>query len=308
MKCILILGGSGFVGRRLCRALAASDVQLTVPTRKIPDPRPEAGHRLRWVQADVMQSHELQALLPGQDTVINLVAILHGNASHFDQVHVDWVQRLAQLCSKQGVQHLIHVSALGADTQGPSMYQRSKGQGEKALQRLQADTGLNVSILRPSVIFGQDDQFLNTFARLQRFAPFVPLTGADTRFQPVWVDDVAQALASLALSGSSPAPVLEACGPEVFTLAELVRHAGQWAGCERSVLPLPAALGKLQAWVMEHLPGKTLMSRDNVDSLRVDNVASGVLPGLSMLGISASPLNRVFPVPRSSASHHQGTT
>lgn len=297
MKNILVLGGSGFVGRHLCQALAASDVQLTVPSRQPTDALPRGGKNVCFVQADVMQPHALKDLLKGQDTVINLVAILHGTAEQFEKVHVTWVQQMAHLCAQLGVQHLIHVSALGADTQGPSLYQRSKGRGEQTLLRVQADTGLRLSVLRPSVIFGQDDQFINTFARLQRFAPFVPLTGAHTRFQPVWVDDVAQALATLALLGSCPAPVLEAFGPEVFTLADLVRHAGRWAGCERTVVPLPATVGKLQAWVMEHLPGKTLMSRDNVDSLRVHNVASAVIPGVSELGISVSALSQVFPCP-----------
>jgi NADH dehydrogenase len=296
MKRILVLGGAGFVGRQLCRALANAPVQVTVPTRQDVSHHAALFPHVQWVHCDVTDPAALSGLLSQQDIVINLVARLHGDDHAFDELHVRFPHQLALACARAGVSHLVHVSAIGANPQGPSLYQRSKGRGELALNEVSMQTGLPITLLRPSVIFGEEDQFIRTFARLQRFAPCVPLACAHTRFQPVWVHDVAQALVQLALSAPGQARVLEACGPDVFTLAELVRHAGRWAQCARPVLPLPRPVGWLQALVMEALPGKTLMSRDNVDSMRVDNVASGHLPGIQTLGIEPSPLSSVFPL------------
>lgn len=293
MQRVLVLGGSGFVGRPLCSALAGAGAQVRVVTR-LPGPVRPALAGVEWIDADVHDAQALAALLPGHDVVINLVAILHGRPQEFERVHVTLPQALAKACAGAGVAHLLHVSALGADEQGPSHYQRSKGRGEAALRHIAEQSGLALTLLRPSVIFGADDQFLNMFARIQRFAPLFPLAGAHTRFQPVWVYDVAQALLRLAQAPAQGVRVFEACGPEVFTLADLVRHAGRWARCPRPVLPLPLLLGRCQAALMELLPGKPLMSRDNVDSLRVDNVASGSQAGLRELGIEPTPLGSVF--------------
>jgi hypothetical protein len=141
-------------------------------------------------------------------------------------------------------------------------------------------------VLRPSVIFGVDDHFLNLFAQLQAVAPVFPLAGGDARFQPVWVQDVAQGIVAALMQPQSIGQVIECAGPDVLTLSELVRLSGRWAGVERVQIPLPAAVGRLQAAMMEWLPGEPLMSRDNVDSMRVPNVATGKLPGLQSLGIT----------------------
>ena len=154
-------------------------------------------------------------------------------------------------------------------------------------------------MLRPSVVFGDGDQFLNLFARLQSVLPVMPLAGADARFQPVWVDDVARALVALLrprAPGEGERPrVVEACGPEVYTLRELVRLAGRLAGHPRPVIGLPPALARLQAWLMEIMPGPTLMSRDNLASLSVDNVATPGMPGLEALGIRPASLMAIAP-------------
>jgi NADH dehydrogenase len=297
VKRVLIFGGTGFVGRHLCEALNARDVQITVVTRRLPARSIQMLPRVQVVAADIGNLSSWQPLVAEHDVVINLIAILHGQEAEFERLHVQWPQALAQLCARAGVQRLVQVSALGADPQGPSMYQRSKGRGEDALRSVSRETGLCVQLLRPSVIFGLDDQFIHLFARLQRLAPLMPLAGAGTRFQPVWVQDVAKALVHLTLDtphSSSAVSVHEACGPEVMTLADLVRHAGRWAGCERPVLELPLGLGKLQAGLMEWMPGRPLMSRDNVDSLRVDNVSSGQYPGLTDLSITPRSLGSVF--------------
>jgi NADH dehydrogenase len=243
------------------------------------------------VQANVHDDAQLAALLVGVDAVVNLVAILHGSADDFGRVHVQLPQRLARACTLAGVQRLVHVSALGVGANAPSNYLRSKTEGEAVLQA----AGLDLTLLRPSVIFGSDDGFLNLFARLQSLAPFLPLAGSDAKFQPVWVEDVAAAIVACLDQAQTVGKVYECAGPQVYTLAELARLAGRWAGHERPVIPLPAAVGRLQAAFMEMLPGTPLMSRDNVDSMAVPNVASATLPGLPALGIEPAALEAIGP-------------
>jgi NADH dehydrogenase len=152
---------------------------------------------------------------------------------------------------------------------------------------------LDVTILRPSVIFGEDDRFLNLFAQLQRWTPVIPLPRAQARFQPVWVHDVALALVSCLEDAITAGHTFEAAGPTVYTLAELVQLAGRCSGHERLVIGLPEGLGRLQATMMQLLPGEPLMSADNLDSMKVDNVATGMLPGLDALGICPTSPQRV---------------
>jgi uncharacterized protein YbjT (DUF2867 family) len=293
----LVLGGTGFVGRHVCERLSWLGHTVTVPTRRVASARSvQMIPGVNVVKADVHDDASLQRLVQGQDAVINLVAILHGSADAFDQVHVQLPQRLAQACAQAHVTRLVHVSALGADPHGPSAYQRSKGRGEQALWAAAKAHPLALTMLRPSVIFGKDDQFINLFAKLQRVFPFMPLAGAHTRFQPVWVQDVAQAIVHALTHTETAGETYELCGPDVFTLRELVEVAGRWNRTPRPVMPLPHAVGWAQALMMELLPGPTLMSRDNLASMKVDNVASGHLPGLRSLGVKeAMPLQRVFP-------------
>lgn len=298
MNRILVLGGTGFIGRHFCAKAWQTGCRLTVLTRRAESAK--AIQTLPWVdvlEADVHDEASLTALAQGHGCAVNLVAILHGAQADFDHVHVALTEKLVRACRAAQVPRIVHVSAVGADAKAPSMYQRSKAQAEAVL----AASGLDVAILRPSVVFGEGDQFLNLFATLQAIFPIMPLAGASTRFQPVWVEDVAQALVELVrrqaggtLGGARPA-VFEACGPGIVTLRELVQLAGVLCGHRRPIVPLPAALGRLQALVMEYLPGKTLMSRDNVDSLAVDNVASPGMAGLRELGIHASSLAAIAP-------------
>ena len=289
---VLVLGGTGFVGSVLCEHLVRAGWQVTVPTRR----RAHARHvqhlpGLLVLEADVHAPGALERLLPGHDAVINLIAVLHGNEARFESAHVALVRQLVQACQAQGVRRLVHVSAVGADAQGPSRYQRSKAAGE-AVRRA---SGLDVTVLRPSVIFGAHDRFLNLFARLQSVFPVLPLAGAHTRFQPVWVDDVARALLHCLQHPETVGQTIECAGPDGLSLADLVRLAGRHGSRERPVLALPLALGWLQAGLMELAPGEPLMSRDNVDSMRVDNVATGTLPGLASLGIVPASVSAVAP-------------
>ncbi|MFY7940918.1 MAG: complex I NDUFA9 subunit family protein [Burkholderiaceae bacterium] len=293
---ILVLGGSGFVGRSLCEKLVersgGAGCRIVVPSR-----RPHRAAAIRFlptvevVRSDVHVDRDLARLMRGVDTVINLVAILHGSPETFKQVHVDLPQRLSKACQQAGVKRLVHVSALGVQPDAPSNYLRSKTAGEAVLQA----SGLDVTILRPSVIFGEHDRFINLFAQLQAVFPVMPLAGSDAKFQPVWVEDVASAITACLVDPSTIGQTIECAGPQVFTLGELVHLAGLWAGHARPVLPLPMFMGQLQALAMELLPGEPLMSRDNLASMKTPNVASGKLPDLARLGIQATAIGQVMP-------------
>lgn len=287
MKNVLVLGGTGFVGRHLCEHLNRAGIRATVPTRRLNNA--QAVQMLPLVQpleADVHDAAALARLLPGHDAVVNLIAVLHGSRARFEQVHVELPRRLAAAMQASGVRRLVHVSALGASASGPSEYQRSKAAGEAVLQA----AGLELTILRPSVIFGAEDRFLNLFASLQKLFPLMPLAGSQARLQPVWVGDVARALLHCLLHPATSGQIIECAGPETFSLADLVRLAGRLSGHPRPVLPLPRALGYAQAMLMQLLPGEPLLSADNLRSLEVDNVASGQLPDLRALGIEPQAL------------------
>ena len=292
---ILVLGGSGFVGQHVCSRLSLQHHHVTVPTRRLPARHIQMMPGVTVVQADVHDAKQLQTLVHGHDVVINLIAILHGDEDAFNRVHVNLPTQLARACHAEGVTRLIHVSALGADVHAPSMYQRSKARGELALLSAAQKSPLGLTILRPSVIFGKDDQFINLFASLQKVFPVMPLAGASTRFQPVWVHDVAQAIVHCVNTTSTEGHMYELCGPDILTLTELVQLAGRWVGKVRPVISLPYAIGWLQALLMEFAPGPTLMSRDNLDSMKVNNIATPHALGLRALGIpEPKSIKRLF--------------
>jgi NADH dehydrogenase len=245
--------------------------------------------------------------MANHDAVVNLIAILHGSPAAFHSTHVALPQKIARACVANGVKQLVHVSALGVNgphpDSAPSHYLRSKGQGEAVLVQAAGEgvaAAFNLTLLRPSVIFGAEDKFLNLFAKLQKLFPVMPLAGAHARFQPVWVQDVAQAVVRSLELGTTPnhmPRVVEVCGPDIFTLMQLVQLSAQLAGVNegrgRPVIPLPLWMGRMQALMLELAPGPTLMSRDNLDSMRIDNVATGLLPGLESLGINAAALRPI---------------
>ena len=300
MKNALVLGGSGFVGAHVCEKLIRAGWTVTVPTRR----RRNASAiqhlpSLNVRECDVHDAAALTKLAQGHDAVVNLVAILHGTQADFERVHVELPQKIAQACAAAGVGRLVHISALGADAQKadslPSMYLRSKSRGEAVLLAHAEERAL--TILRPSVIFGPGDKFLNLFAGLQKLAPCVPLAGADARFQPVWVEDVATAVVRSLERGSVGARVLEACGPDAFTLKQLVQLSARLAGVNqgqgRPVFGIPGWAGALQAGLMELMPGPPLMSRDNLASMQVANVATPGMSDLSELDIQPAALEPI---------------
>ena len=296
---ILILGGSGFIGRHLTARLAAQNRRIVVPSRRAE----RARHLLmlptaRLIDMAAANAPSLEALVADSDAVVNLVGILHSDhgtpyGRAFAEAHVTLPQRLAAACASTGVRRLVHVSALGVSDDpakpGPSMYLRSKADGERAIRATQ---GVDWTILRPSVIFGPEDKFLNTFARMQRMLPVVPLARAEARFQPVFVGDVAQAIVNALDNPATIGKTCELAGPEVFTLGELVQFAGRWGGTPRPVWSLPYTLGQLQAGLLGALPNP-VMSMDNFDSMSIDNVATGPID--PVLGITPTPLAAVAP-------------
>ncbi|HJV60657.1 MAG TPA: complex I NDUFA9 subunit family protein [Albitalea sp.] len=296
MNNILVLGGSGFLGRSVCEKLVermgGADERLVVATRHLN----RSGDlltlpTLELEQCNVHDDADLRRVVHGRDVVINLVGILHGSEAEFQRVHVELPRRLAQVCAAAGVQRLLHVSALGADAQAPSRYLRSKAAGEAALRH----PGVASTVFRPSVMFGAGDHFINRFASLQRVLPVVPLACAQARFQPVWVEDVAHAIANSLDSLDAIGETFECTGPTVYTLRELVHLAGRWSGHERPVVALPGALARAQALLLEAMPGQPLMSRDNLDSMKVPNVATGKHPGIERFGITPRALDTVMP-------------
>ncbi|MEK8024630.1 NAD-dependent epimerase/dehydratase family protein [Pseudaquabacterium rugosum] len=296
-RLIVLTGGTGFVGRTVCARLAARwpGVRLRVPTR-----RPAAARALaalpgvELVAADVHDPAQALRLLDGADALVHLVAILHGDATAFERTHVTLVRHWAQAAAQRPVlRRVVHVSALGVSPDGPSLYLRSKAAGERIWRETLTASGQPpaLALLRPSVIFGTEDRFTNLFARLQRLAPVLPLAGADARFQPVAVGDVAEAVVRTLAAPPAADPVVECAGPEVLTLRQIVQRVGTLAGCARPVIGLPEAAGRLQASALGLLPGEPLMSVDNLLSMRVPNVASGRHPGLDSLGITAAGLD-----------------
>lgn len=276
MNKILVIGGAGFVGRHIVARLVGQGLRVTVPTRH----RGRAGHLILLPTVEVVESHvgsddALDTLLRGHDAVINLVGILQGSRGtpygrEFAQAHVELPKRIVAGCVRHGIRRYLHMSALGADPKGPSMYQRSKGDGEAAVRA----SPLDWTIFQPSVIFGPEDRFLNTFATLARFFPVLPIGGADVKFQPVWIGDVAQAFVNALDNRATYRKSYELVGPRVYTLRELVQFAAAASGRPRPVLALPGGVAQVQARMMELAPGEPLMSRDNLDSMKVDNVAS----------------------------------
>jgi NADH dehydrogenase len=319
---ICILGGSGFVGTHLVSQLAARGHTVRVLTH-----RREAAKELillptvEVVEADVHDQQELIRQFRGMDAVINLVGILHearvgrvdlpsARRGDFQKVHIELTRKVVHAMGEAGVHRLLHMSALGAHPNSRSAYQRSKGIAEALVReagmrhvehenwylngpKLIHGYGLDVTIFRPSVIFGRGDAFLSMFARLLKMFPVLPLAGAAARFAPVHVGDVARAFADSLANVATHGQTYDLCGPRAYSLQELVSYVGEVIGKRRSILPLGKWASYFQAWAMEFKPGRKLMTRDNHFAMLVDNVCSSGWP--SVFDFQPAALEAVAP-------------
>ncbi len=291
---VLVIGGSGFLGRYIVSRLSARGDSVLVPTRKWERAKQLAVlPTVDVIESDVHNPAALTALMAGQDAVINLVGILKGGEGQpygpgFARAHVELPRKIGAAARAAKLSAVLHVSALKASADAPSGYLRSKAAGEAALRGEFA----SAAIFRPSVIFGAGDSFLSLFAGLLRRAPLVPLACPEARFQPVWAGDVADAMVATLARAEHRAATYELCGPKVYSLRELVSYAGETAGCRRPIVGLSPGLSYLQAWAMEWLPGGP-MTRDNVRSMSVASVCDGGC-GLPF-GMAPTPLEAVAP-------------
>ena len=287
---VLVLGGSGFVGRHVVNALADAGHFAIVLTRR----RARARHLLLLPTVQVVEGDPYDAptlVRHARDTTaaINLVGVLHEHgAQTFERAHVTLPRTLAAACRTAGIARLLHMSALAAAPDAPSRYLRSKAEGEAVVTA----AGLATTIFRPSVIFGREDNFLNLFASLARWFPVLPLAGANARFQPIYAGDVARCFVRALDDNETIGARYALCGPKVYTLADLVRYVAETTGHPRPILPLGPGVAGLQARVMEMLPG-SLLTRDNLASMQVDSVCDGAWP--DRLGIAPSALEAIAP-------------
>jgi uncharacterized protein YbjT (DUF2867 family) len=291
IKTVCVLGGSGFVGHHLINLLAARGCRIRVPARRREDAKDLIVHPgVEVIEANIHDPASLRNLFTGMDAVVNLVGILHETASgaadsekarrgSFHHAHVVLPGKVAQACRSAGVKRLLHMSALGADSTSRSAYQRSKAEGG-ALALKAAESGLNVTVFRPSVIFGPGDSFLTMFAQLLKLTPVVPLAGASARFQPVFVGDVARAFADALDKPETFGQAYNLCGPKAYTLAELVQLTARTMGMRRFILPLGNTTSYWFSRLMELKPGDKIMTRDNHYAMLTDNVCPAGFPSL----------------------------
>lgn len=294
---ICLLGGTGFLGRSLSNQLMRLGYSVRIPTRN------RQRHRRLLVLPDVdlrpANVHDEKALvrlLQGCDAVVNLVGILNEkghDGSGFRHVHVDLAEKLVRACHETGVDRLIQVSALKANAErGPSHYLRTKGQAEQAIRNLSGDD-IKYTIFRPSVMFGPDDSFTNRFATLLRATPVLPMPQLGSRFAPVYVEDAAAAIVVALTNAATYGQTYELCGPEIYSLREVLQLILRQRGSRRWILPLPLFLGRIQAWIADYLiPGKPF-SLDNLRSLSVASVCNE--NGFAALGIVPRSMHAVAP-------------
>jgi len=270
---ILLLGGDGFIGKQLAFSLANRGWQVTIPSRRPHRNQSMLVHpNIRLLQADLMDPQNLKTLCPDQEVAINLVGILHERRKgDFRRIHVEFVKALVAACEETGIKRLLHISALGASqATGGSLYLRSKGEGENLLHTF-GQRGLHVTSFQPSVVFGQDDQFINRFAGILKwYFGYFPLACADSKLAPVHVDDLVARIVDSIDNQDSYSQRYAICGPEVFTLKQILELIIKTLKLPCRVLPLGKGLSKMQALILQNLPGK-LFTMDNYRSLQSDN-------------------------------------
>jgi uncharacterized protein YbjT (DUF2867 family) len=289
---VAVFGGAGFVGSSIVAKLNDNGYQVKVITRR----RESAKHlillpNVQVIECNIANTYGLKDALKGCDAVINLIGILHESGKQtFEAMHHQLPRRLAQLCEELGIARLIHMSALQASNNAPSQYLRSKAAGEAALGEFSKK--LDMTIFRPSVIFGRDDKFVNLFANLIQFSPVIPLAMPNAKFQPIWVEDVANAFVNALENTATYGKIYELGGPNIVTMRELLQKVMTILGKPRPIIGLSDKLSMMQAAMMEWLPIK-LMTRDNVRSMQIDNVCA--TPIAVELGITLNAMDVIVP-------------
>jgi uncharacterized protein YbjT (DUF2867 family) len=292
----VVFGGGGFIGRHLVRRLGKAGAVVRVPSRHVSR---LGALRTAGVVGQIVpeiigtfDEAELTAAIQGADVVINLIGILgESRADSFDRIHTTLPGRIARIAAAAEVKRLIHVSALGADAHSKSAYARSKAAGEEAVR----EAFPQATILRPSIVFGPEDKFFNRFAAMALISPVLPLIGGGhTKFQPVYVGDVADAIMAAATRVDAQGTLYELGGPATYSFRELMELLLAEMGVKRLLVPLPWGLARFQAAIAEFIPGKPL-TRDQVELLKHDNVASGTAPGLADLGVSPTAAEVILP-------------
>ena len=314
-RIVTVFGGSGFLGRHLIKRLVAKGVTVRAAVRHMDHaiflkPMGDVG-QIVPMSVEINDPEAVAVAVNGADAVINLVGILFERGKcTFERIHVDGAKIIADAAQKAGVKHVVHVSALGADATSQSKYAKSKALGEEAVQ--QAFPG--ASIIRPSVVFGPEDDFFNRFAFLSRISPFLPVFGCPslpkrvpdsifkfdvygdggTKFQPVYVGDIAGAIMSILNNASLQGKIYELGGPRIYSFKEIMELMLNEIERRRLLIPLPFWFAKIQAFFFEFLP-TPILTRDQVELLKQDNVVSDTALGFKELGISPTPAEGILP-------------
>jgi NADH dehydrogenase len=293
---VVVFGGGGFIGRHLVRRLGKAGAIVRVPSRHVSR---LGALRTAGVVGQIVpemvstfDAAELAATVQGADVVINLIGILaEGGRASFDEIHTALPARIAAAAKAAGVKKLIQISALGADANSTSAYAKSKAAGEEAVRAAFPEA----TILRPSIVFGPEDKFFNRFAAMALISPALPLIGGGhTKFQPVYVGDVADAIMAAATRADAAGKTYELGGPATYSFRELMELLLAEMGVKRLLAPLPWGVARFQAAIAEWIPGKPL-TRDQVELLKVDNVPTGAVPGLSDLGVTPTAVELILP-------------
>jgi uncharacterized protein YbjT (DUF2867 family) len=289
-RLVTLFGGGGFLGRYAAQALYRTGARVRIAqfdARKAFFLKPLGGlGQTQFVAADIRNPWQVREAVKGSDAVVNLVGILNGN---FEEIHIDGAANVAEACAAEGIKSLVHVSAIGADPQSPSRYGSSKGKGEEAV-RIAVPSA---TILRPSVLFGREDNFINRFAAMIRLSPVLPVIRPDVKFQPVYAADAGRAVAAAALHPRDHGgKTYELGGPQVLTMRELMEWIAETTGWNRQLVDLPDPLGRFIARAFGWLPGAPI-TWDQWLMLQRDNVVAPGAEGLRSFGIAPTPLAAV---------------
>jgi uncharacterized protein YbjT (DUF2867 family) len=294
---VTVFGGTGFIGRQVVRALARRGYRVRAAARN-----EGTGYRLRMlgdvgqievVQANVRNRASVERALEGAEAVVNLVAVMHESGrQRFDSLHTEGARTVAEVAAAQGVSRFIQVSAIGADAGSQSKYARTKGEGEAAVREVMP----SATVIRPSIVFGPEDAFFNRFGKMATLSPVLPMVGADTEFQPIFVGDLAAAIGNALVDPSTSGQTYEVGGPAIYSFRELMEIVKRETGRGAVLLPIPFALarmigkvGDIQARLMA-----PVLTSDQILLLQTDNVPAEGMPGLAELGVpSPTPVEAV---------------